>query len=339
MKGIHLPCIFLLTFALPLLAATKNLEPIDECVANLENISSYDVFFRVDSLQFSNFGDTNKLDNVTGVAFTWTNRDVFDNGVGRRIEDHVGDNAFHVISVINWKSAISTGKPLALALTRSLPGFTYHDYLNPIVGNLFLTELLHAKDSEISPVATNVALRGTDCYQIVNPKMNGILIKVWLDPKRGYIPRRVEWFQKRKDGKFIISEKLNVEKVIQITGGAWVPARATNTRIMTSGTTIGRSYSGQTIEIDPDRSSWESVKSDKLFLAKSLPVVNLETEGWKCYYPPSMLANARAALGLPSEIEIAKRHLILAVFVIVVLLPLLITTFRMLKMKSRVEFR
>lgn len=316
-------------------AASMRYDHIAACLTNLSAISSYDVMFRIDSLQYANFGYTNKADEVTGVSFTWTNRDVFSSGVGRRIEDHVGESEFHVVSVIDWNSAISTGKPLAHALARSLPGFTYHDYFNPIIGNRYLSDVLSSGDSDISFIATNSAIPGAECYRIVNSKSSGVIITLWLDPRHSYIPARVEWSYLLKNGRPIVSERMDVAKVIQVAGNVWVPARATNTRMMTTGATAGRAYSGQTIEIDPDYSLWNSVRGNNVFSASDLSEVNVEKDGWKSCYPPSMLTNARTALGISTDIAPGRRRIVIAVLFMLTLLPLLLIAMRFFKGKSR----
>jgi hypothetical protein len=292
-KFIFLGCFFLATSGF---AGTSN--EIDRCMAAINSIKSYDVTFTIQHLSYPNYNNLTKPD-ASVVAITDTNRDVLAVGLGRRIERGVGNNKTHTIGVIDWNTAITNGRPLAKALTFVLPGLTYYDYVNPPSGNFFLSDLLSDKHFNIIPLEPNATNSEMAGFQVSSSASTGF-IRVWPDPKHGYMPSKVEWYHEVKDGQISLLYRMEVEKFIQIDDGDWVPAKAILTSIMPTGTAKGREVTGFLMTVDTTHSSWNSINSSDLFLAKSLPTVNSKQDGWKFYYSPPLLSSIKAAEAIRS---------------------------------------
>jgi hypothetical protein len=324
-KSQHVCCVFVFLLALPLFGAGAAYNQIDGCVAAIDGIKSYDVKFRIDTV----FGFEESARHTTS-----TNRDVFAIGLGRRIENGIGNEKEYRISAISWTAAIASGKPLPKAITLALPGLTYYDYLNPIVGDFFLADLLRNQHSNISPLKASPTNPNMVGFQVDNPKLHGDFICVWLDAEHGYMPGKIEWHQRFDDNQLAIAQKMEVEKFVQLGNGAWVPARATNAYVVPIGSDAGRIVVEQTMELDAEHSSWNSIKSNELFFPKSLPKVNHEMDGWKQYYSPALLAAEEMANNSINEAEpgehrhnLTIRIVFLAVCVLT-LLPLMYMAYR-----------
>ena len=319
--------------SLPAYGFGSSFDSIKLYEAAIDEVKSYDVTFRIGFLEFPYFSDVKNEENPSSVWYTVTNRDVFAVGLGRRNEDNIWDVERHVISVIDWDSAVASGEPLARAITKSMPGLSYHDYLDPVVGDFFMSELLRNPNTKMTALEPEPDHVNWKNFQV---DLGGLRLKLWLDSDHGCLPRKIEWYQKTQDGSYLLTEKMSIEDYITIGDGFWVPAIATNERYMTTGSTVGRAFSGQKIEIDKTNSTWNSIKSKDLFLSKNLPEVNLVYNGWSSDYPASLLGDARASLGL-KPIEVLPRHFglirvfLLVAFVVVTALLLIYLTM----MKSR----
>lgn len=316
-------CIFLGCFFLAMSAFAGTSNEIDRCVAAIDSIKSYDVTFTIQHLSYPNYNNLTKPD-ASVIATTDTNRDVLTVGLGRRIERGVGNNETHTIGIIDWNTAITNGRPLAKALTFVLPGLTYYDYLNPPCGNFFLSDLLSDKHFNITPLELNASNSETAGFQIGSSASTGF-IQMWPDPKHGYMPSKVEWYHEVKDGQISLLYRMEVKKFIQIDDGDWVPAKAILTSIMPTGTAKGREVTGFLMTVDTAHSSWNSINSPDLFLAKSLPTVNSKQDGWEYYYSPSLLSSIKAAetIRSPKNFKL-MRGIVLAVMCAITLLFIII---------------
>jgi hypothetical protein len=207
------------------------------------------------------------------------------------VEDRIGSDS-HTIAVKEWRTAVKRGLPLSKAFMRSLPGFTYHDYLNPVIslGGFYLTQFLTDPNSTVKSINALPSEPKLIGFQAANPKVSGF-IRLWLDPDHGCMPKQIEWYQESPDGKAPLAERMEISQFIHIQNGDWVPTEATNLRFTPKGSTS----SGQKMQLDLNGSSWNSVKSDDLFLASSLPQVNLSEGGWACDYPPGLLRAIKSA--------------------------------------------
>ena len=116
------------------------------------------------------------------------------------------------------------------------------------------------------------------------------------------MPGKIEGYRQDK-GQLVLTDRMVVEKFIQLDNGSWVPAKATMNLIDDN----GRAWTGNSMELDAEHSSWNSIKSDELFLAKSLPEVNHELVGWKQYYSPALLAAEKGADDFLKEAD-RKEH-------------------------------
>jgi len=310
---------------MPAFAGTTN--EIDRCVAAINSIKSYDVTFTIEHLSYPNCNNLAKPDAPV-VAATDTNRDVLAVGLGRRIERGVGNNETHTIGIIDWNTATTNGRPLAKALTFVLPGLTYYDYLNPPSGNFFLSDLLSDKHFNVTPLESDSSNSVPAGFQIGSSLSTGF-IRMWPDPKYGYLPSKVEWYHEVKDGQVSLLYRMQVEKYIQGNDGTWIPAKAILTSIMPTGAAKGREVTGFSMTVDVAHSSWNSVTSDELFFAKSLPTVNSDQDGWKYYYSPPLLSSIKAAEAIrsPEHFEL-MRGIVLGVMVAITFLFIILLVMR-----------
>jgi hypothetical protein len=309
---------FLLLAPLCLEAEAEATSPlIDRCLKAMDSIKSYDAFIRIEQYAYPYASDLTKLDNAPVRVLTEENRDVFAAGLGRRIERNVGDTNLFQVGVIDWKTAASSGKPLAKTLSFVLPGLTYHDYLDPRAKNVFLGDLLRDKRSRITSLEVALPDAELPGFEVENPLINGP-VRLWLDPRHGGMPKKVECYERSND-QFALKEKMQVEEFLQISGDIFVPAKATLTSVVPRGPAKGRAYLGFSMVIDPKQSSWNAVKSDSLFRAESLPEMNHHDKGWKYYYPVAMLPGIKAAA---KEAMTTSESTSLILIVVVISMPL-----------------
>jgi len=148
------------------------------------------------------------------------------------------------------------------------------------------------------------------------------------------MPAKIEWY-KIENGKSTLEEEMLIEKFSQVGSGNWVPAEGRDARIMTTGPTIGRAYTGKSMELDTEHSSWNSIESGALFTAKSLPAVNVEKDGWKCDYPAALLSDIKVSLGMPATTSYSMVTRI--ALEILTIIPLLALIFFWIRRKIRTK--
>lgn len=312
-----------------LLSSADNDAELANCIAGISRITSYDVAFRIDNLAFPNWSHPEQNENSSDVFGSETNRDVLAIGMGRRIERGLGGETHRSIAVINWKDAVARKLPLGKALTYLLPGWTYYDYLNPRVGDFLLTELLRDQRSKVAALEPQSLVFRQRGFQVENPaaNVNNVIhtngyIRVWPDPDHGYRVGKIEWYQPFNDGRIVLFSRMEVEEFVQIQNVGWVPAKATFCSIAADAPSVGRARSGVAMVIDATRCSWNSVRSDKLFLARSLPKVDEEAFGWKYYYSPLLLK----AMSPPSRVT--QSIVVGIVFAVMLCLPWIVRFIR-----------
>jgi hypothetical protein len=263
---------------------------------------SYDATIAVDMLDYAD--GTPATPEIVDIE---TNRDVFAVGFGRRLERSVKgkDNGS---GVIDWKTATSMRPRLARAFMVMLPGLTYLEYINPDTGyGTFLSDALKNKKIAIRPLDTTPADLGLVGFQVENPSLDDsrkfhIINRIWLDPEHGYMLKVMEWHWKFTNGEVSLRNKMQVEKFLKVDEEMWVPAQATESYYNPGSTNAESEYS---MKLDVEHSSFNSIHSDELFLAKSLPGVNDESDGWKWHYPANVLEELKSS---DSDIAIAIKY-------------------------------
>jgi hypothetical protein len=100
----------------------------------------------------------------------------------------------------------------------------------------------------------------------------------------------MEWHNVSATGQIDLINRMEVKKFLKVNEITWVPAEASMIDIFN-----GREWTGYSMKLDEKRSSFNSIKSDELFLAKSLPHMNYEKNGWKWDYPTDILLGVRAS--------------------------------------------
>jgi|ERR1035437_5961212 hypothetical protein len=284
-------------------------EPIDRCVAAIGSIRSYDVTFRREVLDYIDLLDLKGTTNIPEVAFTQTNRDVFADGLGRRNEENIGTTN-HDVGVLDLRTA----RP-DLAMCNIYRAYPF--YINPVVDAangrswsdcFFLTDLLTNKNSTFSPFETSPSDGKLVGFQVDNPPMlHGQYVRVWLDPEHDYMPQKVELYMRTEshhtsDGPIALTKRMQVDEFKQVEATIWVPTKGSSVLIAPAGEYKGRVLDGSKMEVDLEHSSWNSIKSDELFLAKSLPEVNYKKDGWVYDYSPGRLENAKVVDGAVAKI-------------------------------------
>jgi hypothetical protein len=266
-------------------------DPIACYQRSIRKIQSFDATISIVQISstISNYErglNTNKL----RVLSAETNRDVFANGLGRRIEESGKDGPISM-EVIDWKTALSIREPLAEVLNPLLSGLTYLDYLNPYMEQegLFLSDALNTNDVAISPLGISP----------FNPKLIGFQLEfrkrktfqnvyqIWFDSDHGYMVKKCERFLRKIphfDDSLIPINLMEVKRFIQIHEGTWVPTEAS----------MCNNADDYIMKLDEISSSFNSITSGALFSGKSLPKVNERDDGWKQYLSPSVLAQAVA---------------------------------------------
>jgi hypothetical protein len=286
-RSLFVACVFVIQSFFTSAGKADNIT--DKCVASIERIKSFDVTYRLDILVFGNDVKEGADINASNVGLSFTNRDVFARGLGRRIEDSVGQED-HSIAVIDWKTATRSGRPLSESLRKSLPGLTYGDYVNPIEDRLFLTDLLRDKHTVITPLAEKGAEPGWSGFTVSNPHLNGQL-QLWLDADHGYLPASIESYSMTASGERVLRQSVRIERFIEYAENCWAPAKMMSTvyQGVDKASKKALAATGKVVEIDENRSKWNTIQDGKLFLAASLPTKNYSANGWNFDYPPDLL--------------------------------------------------
>lgn len=259
-------------------------DPVDHCVAAIGSIRSYDVTFRKGYLV---------LDEL---ASTETNRDVFAIGLGRRHEECIGTTN-HSVGVLDLR----TSRPDSVRCNYL---FAYPYYINPVVDAanghswssvMFLTDLLTNRDSTVSRLVASPSEAKLIGFQVDNPsQLNGQYIRLWLDPEHGYMPRKVEEYLRVENrstpaglGRIGLAQTILLDEFKQVGENIWVPTKGSAVIVVD-----GHAMAGCAMEIDLDHSTWNSIKSEELFLAESMSKVNYKKDGWAYDYSSQALADA-----------------------------------------------
>jgi hypothetical protein len=252
---------------------------LTQCLASINGIKSYDVTFRLSMLSFDN--------NVTNIAVSWTSRDVLAIRLGRRIENCLDIPASRDIAIIDWRTAKNSGKPLAQAISLSLPGFGYYDYLNPTAGRMFLGDLLVNRFSKIKRLESTSSEGNGVGFEVLNNRVGAV--RLWLDPDHGFLPSTLEFYGGPKGRDILLDRRIHVEKFLRTPGGNWVPSVAVNSRYAPADGAAPLAYSGQKIELDEPKCFWNSIKNDELFQSKNLAGMNFSRDGWHHAASPTVL--------------------------------------------------
>jgi len=254
---------------------------------SIQKLKSFDATMSVEDwdLKVSDYEKgTNGLHHK--VVAVETNRDVFSAGIGRRVERTWNGKPLG-IGVIEWKTAVAVGQPLAYVLSQSNAGFW--EYVNPLMGQegCFLADALTTNTVTIGPLQMPDDSRRPG-FELDFPKHETFqnVFRIWLDPEHGYMITRFERLVRSvpDDGKLNLIEEEQVEQFIPIKGDVWIPAIAVSYNVASS----------RRMLLDQSRSSFNSISSGQLFSEKSLPKVNRKEDGWKEYLPPDELVKAGA---------------------------------------------
>ncbi len=323
-----------LMFILRSIAAFAADEPINACVKGIDSINSYDVKFTLSFLQPKHSSDLKKTDDATEVALITTNRDVFASGLGRRIEQSLGDKDSQDIGVIDWKTIKAKRGLISRAIRTSSPGLTYLDYLNPEDDSPFLTEWLRDPHSKISALEGPESKPGTVGFKVEHFRMHG-QIRLWLDAEHGYMPSRIEFCVRNQQGVVSPVRRIRVEKFAQTDAGNWVPAVAINELIQSSGPAAGCAYAGEKMELDNQHCSWNKVKDDALFAASNLTNKNYSDNGWTHFDAPTLLQALQVANQMRVIPSTDKKAIVRILYVILIMLPLATILFMNLKNRRK----
>ena len=278
-----LPCVNL--FAVP--------DAIAHYLTAVKGIQSYDVYYRHVDLDYSDFDNLAKPDAPVEWDDASTNRQVFAKGLGWRFEQQIGTTN-HIIGVLNLQGA---------PVEESKPKNDYSDFLNPVIGtpdmNLeegyqFLTDLMTDTNSSMEQIGIDSSNSHLFGFEVNNPKLRGNYLRVWLDAEHGYLVSKAEWYLKTQSShgmnRITLSRVMQVDKFEKADGQLWIPLSGSISMISPAGKFKGRAIMGWKMDVDLQRSSWNSIKTDDLFLASSMPEVNSEKNGWKFDYPPVIAA-------------------------------------------------
>jgi hypothetical protein len=273
--------------------------PVERYLSAVSRIKSFDITMRVYGLGSP---------DSPRIVSTNTMRDVFAPGLGRRFERYVGKNGEELseIAVKEWDVAVGSGNLSKALHCGLLPGRDYLGYLNPTVGNFFLTDLLRDRGSTIAPLDASLSPAELAGFEVEHPDLNGS-VRFWLDSKHGWMLKKVEVYNvgNRSHLKRLTS-RVDVDEFIQVEGDIWAPSNGSFSLIVPTGPEAGKAHYGCLIAINAEQSFWNTIKSKELFLAASLPAVNHEKRGWKQYYPEAVLKGIKRADDIKAKM--ADRH-------------------------------
>ena len=172
----------------------------------------------------------------------------------------------------------------------------------------FLTDLLTNQNSTFSLLKASPSDQKLVGFQVDNPpKLHGQYVRVWLDTAHGYMPKKMELYVRNEsrhttDGPIGLTKRMQVDEFTEVEGNIWVPTKGNTVLIAPVGEYKGRVMDGSKMEVDLEHSSWNSIKSEELFIAKSLPKVNYKKDGWVYDYSPGRLENAKVVDGVVAKI-------------------------------------
>jgi len=265
---------------------------IDHFLSAVGAVKSYDAVVRVETLAMDDAPHERGR-----VLVVETNRDVYADGLGRRLERNVDGDKLG-IGVIDWKTVtgIAKGRRVCPVLFVVNDALTYLGYLNPTLpagfvhagGVAFLTDVLRNPSFVVKPLDVSSTQPYLVGFQIENPEGYGIC-RMWLDSTHNYMLKELDYLVPL-DNKPTLQRLVKVEKFIEPEKGVWVPASGAVTICATS----GRPFQGQAMRLDGQRSSFNSIHSDELFLGTSLAHKNYQEDGWTWDYSPDTLADIKS---------------------------------------------
>ncbi len=266
-------------------------------LASIKKIQSHDVTNRVAQLGFS---PSNKAGNNKGPTeeeiLVYQVRDVVVWNVGRRIE-HQAKMSPREYMVASW-NAFKEGTR-ARGFSPFLPGITYNDYLNPVVGNFFLSELLADGRAKVRPLTEAEAGGHGPGIQIAHPRADSFC-RVWFAPDKGGMLKRLEWLAKDKD-KFQVERELEISAYVEKDKGLWMPSEGRITYVHPAGPEAGTPYLAFKMETTAEAIILNAGNAAELVSESSLPAVNRREGEWACHYAPEVLAALKEADDLWSK--------------------------------------
>jgi len=273
---------------------------IDSYRDGINRINSYNVTYKLEYLQQDLSSKTNSSNGLF-VALAQTNQDMFASGLGWRVENQVGDKESHTIAITDWKTLTDSIKSQSVLS----PGFTYNNFLNPIIKGMYLTDILRNKQSIISPLSSD---DGLGVFRVSNPLLTGFsYIDIVLDSNHDYrLKKYILYVTNKKNGQVVMAEKTEIQEFFQDKNESF-PGVISRT--------IGQGVTGQRFTVDRENSSFNLSVAGNLFLAESLPAVNVEKDGWKYYYPPALLPSVKATIAaMPTPPSKAFKSWVIVLF-------------------------
>jgi hypothetical protein len=277
-------CLFLaLQLALAVVCRAEAPDCVRLSAEGIAKIRSYDVLYGWANVTFPE-AETERAETQRALS-ALKHRDVFAFGVGRRYEQNRGtDNP--TISVIDWQTAASDGKPAQRIGTLGLGGTSYLDYVNPVSSGLFLSDLLADTTATIRPLDAASAAERLIGFEVRCRRARGPL-RVWVDPGHGYMPSIIDEYI-REAGRTRLYSRTRVKEFLQVGNGVWAPIKGTYENVPPEG--LAPSHLAILLAVDVQKSSWNSIKSAVLFTEASMPPVNfVNHSGYKQHLPPSLL--------------------------------------------------
>jgi hypothetical protein len=272
----------------------KSTDTVNAYLDSICKIKSYDVTYVMDILI-----DGGKGGGLTP-GLTQTNRDMFSADAGWRVENAVNSPEEHTIAIMDAKSIADRIK----SDTVVSPGLTYNTYLDPIFKGVYLRDILADKHSTIQPVPATPGDGGIVQYKLRNPGLQAFdYLQIAFDPAHDNLLKKIELYVTAKNKRVILIEKTEVQEFVKTSGQAWFPSKILRSMMSAEGVAV----SGEQITLDLQHSKFNLPVSEDMFLAKSLPAVNAEDQGWKYYYPPALLPGIKETASIMNKLAAPDR--------------------------------
>ena len=275
------------------------------------HIKSYDVMMRVTDIDCPKSDDPLQIGNNPVAGMVDPVRDSFAVGVGRRYESYIGDPDMHAVSVRGNTNSYYGG-----AAAKAAPGMNYCDYIDPFVGlgvdaegnvrGMVLTDLLREPTTYFTALQASGVGAPRIGVEISTPHLRGGYIRLWLDPRRGYMPAEIDLYVRGQKGGRCLS-KTRVSKFFEPSPGVWVPVQGTLLHPVPDGPPRAPAAVGNAMLIDLSQSTWNSNATKSLIEAGVQHVNHADDFGWKQDLGPMQLA---AAQDLDEELrQISSRRI------------------------------
>lgn len=292
MPGSQLHVTLVVTLVVHVASSGRGADLGERCAQAISGVRSYDVTFALDHVYYPNPANQDESD-LPVTTVTTNNRDVLAFGLGRRVEGFVGTDEHH-IEIIDWESAGRRGR-LSAHIANAPAGHGYLDFINPNCEGIFLADLLRNERSSIQMLDGTSSPKGLPGLVVEHPDVRRP-IRVWMDPDRGNMPSVIEVDMVDEEGQSRLYSRTRMTEFRRVDDAIWVPVKGVYEFIGGAEPNSGDGYSGTSLVVDTEQSSWNSIGSGELFSAASLPEVNRVTgDGHKGRYGPQLLSALQEA--------------------------------------------